>query len=211
MLLAAYTRGYFPMMHEDGEVYWHDPDPRAIIPLATNGPNRRLIRYARVNSFTCTLDRCFEQVIRACADREETWLNEEMIQAYTALHHVRHAHSVECWQHDELIGGIYGVSIGAAFFGESMFSRTNNASTWAFHFLLRTLNDRGYQLFDTQYINDHTRKLGAVEIPRAGFQHLLAQALLAHDRWTASDVADGRADAGAFNQGTAHGDRSDHT
>lgn len=188
LLLAGYSRGIFPMVHDDGEVHWHDPDPRAVIPLDANGANRRLMRYARANHFDHSHDRCFEQVMRACADRDETWIDEQMVQAYTALHRLGFAHSVECWQNGTLIGGIYGVSIGAVFFGESMFSRANNASTWAFHHLLRTLKERGYRLFDTQYINDHTRRLGAMEIPRALFRTLLEDALAVSDRWPANDA-----------------------
>lgn len=185
LLLSAYAQGIFPMVHEDGELHWHDPDPRAIIPVRNIAPNGRLRRYIRSHGYHCTVDRCFTTVMRHCADREETWIDERMIQAYSDLHLLGHAHSVECWQGDDLIGGIYGVSIGTAFFGESMFSLANNASTAAFHSLIARSRDNGLTLFDTQYINDHTRRLGAIEIPRAEFRRVLARAVYAQGiRWS---------------------------
>ena len=175
-LRSAYAQGMFPMVHDDGELWWHDPDPRAIIPLDNIAPNARLQRYIRSHMYRFTIDACFPEVMRRCADRAETWLDERMIAAYTALHEQGDAHSVECWHAEELIGGIYGVCIGTAFFGESMFSRANNASTAAFHSLVAHLRTHGCTLFDTQYINDHTRRLGAIEIPRAEFRKRLAAA-----------------------------------
>jgi leucyl/phenylalanyl-tRNA--protein transferase len=180
LLLRAYRRGWFPMAHEDGELYWHDPDPRAIFPLADLKPNARLQRAIRSAGFRVTLDQHFEDVMRACGDREETWITEEMIAAYVALHGQGHAHSVEVWQDGTLVGGLYGVSVGGAFFGESMFSRVPNASKAAFHHLAGHLRQRGFTLFDSQYINDHTASLGAIEVPREIFRTMLAQAL-AHD------------------------------
>lgn len=176
LLRSAYAQGIFPMVHDDGELYWHDPDPRAIFPLDAIAPNARLQRYIRTHGYRCTIDACFTEVMHRCADREETWLDERMIAAYSALHALGDAHSVECWRADELIGGIYGVSIGSAFFGESMFSRANNASTAAFHFLVAHLRAHGCTLFDTQYINDHTRRLGAIEVPRSVFRERLSAA-----------------------------------
>lgn len=177
VLLAAYERGWFPMMHEDGDLYWHDPDPRAIFQLDAVQPNARLRRFLRSSGFTCTVDTSFEAVMRACADRPERWINEEMIQAYTALHRQGHALCVETWLNGELIGGIYGVRLGRAFFGESMFSRRANASKAAFFHLAEHLRANGFTLFDTQYLNDHTRSLGAVEITRVEFRRMLAEAL----------------------------------
>ncbi len=182
-LLSFYARGQFPMQHADG-LYLHDPDPRAIFPIDDLKPNARLRRYTRNNGYGCTMDTAFEQVMRACADPgprsgadTETWISEEMIQAYTALHTMGHALSVEVWQQDELIGGLYGVKIGRAFFGESMFSRKPNASKAAFHHVASHLRANGYTLLDTQYINDHTRSLGAVEVTREEFRKMLRAAL----------------------------------
>lgn len=176
-LLGAYAQGLFPMAHDDGHMYWHDPDPRAIFPLQDIRPNARLRRFARNEGYHCTVDRCFTAVMEACAERPSTWITPEMIAVYTALHRGGHAHSVETWNGDLLIGGIYGIAIGGAFFGESMFSRAPNASKVAFHFLAAHLREQGFSLFDTQYINDHTRMLGALEIPREHFRVLLADAL----------------------------------
>jgi leucyl/phenylalanyl-tRNA--protein transferase len=175
-LLDGYRRGRFPMCHEDGEIYWHDPDPRAVFPLATLQPDAVTARQVRSGRYRCTLDTAFEQVIRSCADRPETWLDERMIRSYIALHEAGHAHSVECWAGDQLVGGIYGVSLGAAFFGESMFGR-QNAGKVAFHSLAGRLQQAGYLLFDTQYINPFTAHLGATEVPRAQFRRSLATAL----------------------------------
>jgi leucyl/phenylalanyl-tRNA---protein transferase len=177
LLLRAYHRGWFPMAHEDGELYWHDPDPRAIFPLTELKPNARLQRAFRSAGFRVTYDLRFEAVMRACAEREETWITEEMIAAYVALHGQGHAHSVEVWQGEALVGGLYGVSVGGAFFGESMFSRVPNASKAAFHHLAEHLRQQGFLLFDSQYINAHTASLGAVEVPRTMFRTMLAAAL----------------------------------
>jgi leucyl/phenylalanyl-tRNA--protein transferase len=178
VLLDGYARGRFPMCHEDGGIYWHDPDPRAIFPLAELRPDPVTARQVRSGRYHCTLDRAFEAVIRACADRPEIWLDERMIRSYIALHEAAHAHSVECWEDHQLVGGIYGVSIGAAFFGESMFGR-QNAGKVAFHHLAGRLQQAGYLLFDTQYINPFTEGLGAIEVPRAQFRHELALVLAA--------------------------------
>lgn len=175
-LLDGYRRGRFPMCHEDGDLYWHDPDPRAVFPLATLHPDALTVRQVRSGRYHCTLDKAFEAVIRACAARPETWLDERMIRSYTALHAAGYAHSVECWEGERLVGGIYGVSVGAAFFGESMFGR-QNAGKVAFHHLAGCLQRSGYQLFDTQYINPFTATLGAVEIPRERFLRSLGEAL----------------------------------
>lgn len=181
MIEHAYRLGRFPMVHDDGELYWHDPDQRAVFLLDRTRPNARLRSYIRTHGYHCTMDRCFERVMRACAERESTWINEDMIAAYTALHRSGNARSVETWQAGRLIGGIYGVSIGAAFFGESMFSHADNASKAAFHHLAEHLREQGFILFDSQYINDHTRSLGAIEIPRDAFRSLLALAVESPD------------------------------
>ena len=176
ILLAAYRRGRFPMTHEDGELYWHDPDPRAIFPLEALHPNARLRSYIRSHGYSCTINTCFEMVMRACADRPEKWINERMIQGYTALHRMGCALSVETWHEGELVGGLYGVAINHAFFGESMFSRATNASKAAFYRLAEYLRRSSFSLFDTQYINPHTRSLGAIEVPRAEVRQMLMAA-----------------------------------
>lgn len=164
-------------MADGVQLHVHDPDPRAIFDLHSLRPNTRLQRYFRSHGYGCTENRCFEDVMRACADRPEQWIDEDMVQAYTGLHHLGHARSVETWQGGGLIGGIYGVQLGRAFFGESMFSRKPNASKAAFFHLAEQLRAEGYLLFDTQYINAHTRSLGAIEIPRKEFRQRLAEAL----------------------------------
>ena len=181
MLLRAYGQGIFPMVHDDGDTYWHDPDPRAVFLLDRVRPNARLRSFVRSRDYRCTIDNRFEEVMRACADRESTWITEDLIGAYTELHNQGKAHSVETWQGDALIGGIYGVSIGAAFFGESMFSREANASKAAFYHLVEHLRQQGFIVFDSQYANDHTRKLGALEVPRSEFRSLLALAVESPD------------------------------
>lgn len=177
LLLHAYANGRFPMMHEDGILYWHDPDPRAIFDLASLRPNARLKRFIKNEGYGVTINQQFEAVIRACADREERWINEQMLKAYIEMNHQGHALSVETWKRGELIGGIYGVVLGKAFFGESMFSWKTNASKAAFYHLAEFLRDRDYLLFDTQYLNDHTASLGALEVPRTTFRRLLGSAL----------------------------------
>lgn len=178
VLLEAYSLGRFPMCHEDGELYWHDPDPRAIFPLDRVRPNVRLQRALRSSGFRIEHDTAFDQVIRACADREETWIDERIIGSFMGLHLAGYAHSVECWWGDELVGGIYGVALCGAFFGESMFSRRTNAGKAAFFALAEHLQRQGHVLFDSQYINEFTVQLGAVEITRALFRDRLQAALL---------------------------------
>jgi len=181
LLLRAYTQGWFPMVHDDGQHYWHDPDPRAVFDLHALRPDRTTRRLWRSGRFRCTVDSAFTDVVRGCAapapGREGTWISDEMIAAYSALHAEGHALSVETWADQRLVGGIYGVRLGAAFFGESMFSRASGASRMAFHHLVRLLQTSGFTLFDTQYVNAHTALLGAVEIPRHEFRRRLSAAL----------------------------------
>ena len=176
-MLAAYRRGMFPMRHDDGHLYWHDPDPRAIFPLDRIAPNARLRRLMRSGRFTVRMDRSFPGVVRACADRPDTWIDERIVATYEALHRAGHAHSVETWADGRLVGGLYGVSLGGAFFAESMFNRMPSAGKAAFHALVEHLVERGYTLLDTQYINAFTEQLGAVEVPRAHFRRSLVRAL----------------------------------
>jgi leucyl/phenylalanyl-tRNA--protein transferase len=177
LLLRAYRKGMFPMSHGDEGIYLHDPDPRAIFPLDITKPNARARRAFRAVGFRITHDQAFETVMRACADRPDTWMTEELLQAYVDLHRLRHAHSVEVWQDEVLVGGLYGVSIGGAFFAESMFSRVSNASKAAFFHLVAHLCSKGFGLLDSQYINDHTASLGAIEVPRNWFRTMLAQSM----------------------------------
>lgn len=177
LLLVAYRNGFFPMADDHGRIQWHCPDPRAIFPLEDLRPNKRFLRFLRGSGLHCTTDAAFGEVMRRCATAHgDTWITEEMIAAYTALHRMGHAHSVETWCGNELVGGIYGVGIGTAFFGESMFSLRTNASKAAFYHLVAWLRDTGCTLFDTQYLNAHTASLGAIEIPQEHFLRMLARA-----------------------------------
>jgi len=177
-LVMAYCNGYFPMADSRAcHISWYSPDPRAIIPLHTFKPARSLLQKVRKQIFSIRINAAFEQVIRGCADRDETWISEDIIQAYTHLHRRGLAHSVESWQHGKLAGGLYGVAIGGAFFGESMFSRVPDASKVAFVHLVMRLRERGFILLDTQFINDHVRQFGAREIARRDYLRLLKEAI----------------------------------
>lgn len=178
LLLTAYKQGIFPMADADGRVGWYTADPRAVFPLEAIHPNARFRRFLRSACFRFTIDEAFEEVIGQCASSHgDTWISPELEEAYIALHHSGHAHSVETWAGDELVGGIYGVHIGAAFFGESMFSAVPNASKAAFYKLVEHLRQRGFTLFDSQFINVHTALLGAVEVPKAEYLVRLRKAL----------------------------------
>lgn len=166
-LLAAYASGYFPMAESaDGEIGWYSPDPRAILDLGAFHITRSLRLTVKKEPFKILLNRDFERVMRECAQREETWISEEIIQSYVELRRLGCAHSVECWEDNELAGGLYGVALGGAFFGESMFSRKRDASKVALVHLVQRLNEKGYLLLDTQFITPHLHGFGAVEIPR---------------------------------------------
>ncbi len=186
-VLAGYRSGLFPMAdpHAGNIVLWFDPDPRAILPLDTFHVTKNLARLVRRGAFEVTRDRDFEGVIRACADREETWISEEILQAYVALHRLGYAHSVECWREERLVGGLYGVALGGAFFGESMFHRERDASKVALVHLVDTLRRGGFVLLDTQYLTPHLARFGALEIPRAEYRRRLAAALRIEARWPA--------------------------
>jgi len=182
MLLSAYCQGVFPMAHEDGRIYWYDPDPRAIIPLDRFHVSRSLERTIRQHSFEIRLNTAFMAVIKACAapaqGREETWINDDIIQAYTRLHRLGFAHSVEAWQGSELVGGLYGVAIGGFFAGESMFSTVTDSSKVALVYLVEHLRRRRFRLLDTQFMTEHLRRFGAEEISAAEYRQRLGQALL---------------------------------
>ena len=179
LLLHGYTLGVFPMAEHrnDPEIFWVDPRQRGVLPLDGFHMSRSLARRMRNPDVTATVNTCFDTVLQACADRSETWINDEIAYLYTELHARGKAHSLEIWYQGRLAGGVYGVAIGAAFFGESMFSRERDGSKVALACLVLHLKDRGFQLFDTQFITDHLASLGAEEIPRAVYQDRLKSAL----------------------------------
>jgi leucyl/phenylalanyl-tRNA--protein transferase len=177
LLCRAYAQGFFPMGEPDGSIHWYWPDPRTIIPLDRFHLPRRLARVVRQKKFEMAIDRDFEGVMRACADRSETWINEPIVEVYTALHRMGRAHSIEAYQGGRLVGGIYGVSLGGAFMGESMFSRVNDTSKVCLVHLVERLRARGYLLFDVQFLTPHLKRFGAVEIPRDDYLRRLRRAL----------------------------------
>ena len=178
VLLFAYQTGWFPMADgETNEIYWHSPMQRAIFPLHGNALSSSLQKMYKKSPWTNTINNDFSTVIARCAERDDTWISPEIIEIYTELHDQGHAHSIETWDEDQLIGGLYGVSIGSAFFGESMFSLQSNASKHAFVHLYKHLIERNFTLLDSQYINDHTKLLGAQCISRMKYLELLAQAI----------------------------------
>ncbi len=162
---------------KEGEIYWHSPDPRAIIPFFNITPPRSMRQILKKGCFSFTVNKDFEGVIRACSNREETWINDEIIDTYNGLNAMGYAHSVEVWQDNRIVGGLYGVAIRGAFFGESMFNLVPNASKAAFYYLIERLNKRDYILLDSQYINNFTSQLGAVEISKRLYLNLLGIAL----------------------------------
>jgi leucyl/phenylalanyl-tRNA--protein transferase len=182
LLLSAYASGWFPMS-VDGEIRWFSPDPRGIIPLDTFHVPRRLARVCRQGTFRVEINQAFEQVMRACAlderegDDPGSWISEEIIESYVALHDRGFAHSVEAWHDDRLVGGLYGVALGGAFFGESMFHRENDASKVALVALVERLRGRNFQLLDTQWVTAHLEQFGATEISRARYLRRLEQSL----------------------------------
>jgi len=183
ILLRAYAEGLFPMAERRGDpdLYWVSPEQRGIIPLDKFHVPHRLGRTVRSGLFTVTADRAFRDVMLACAapapGRPESWINAEILRLYTALHAGGHAHSIECWQDEQLVGGLYGVRLGAAFFGESMFSRRRDASKVALVHLVEGLKRGGFGLLDTQFITAHLTQFGAIEIPRAQYLQRLHSAL----------------------------------
>lgn len=178
-VLLAYASGWFPMADEDGQIRWYSPDPRGVIPLDALHVPKRLARTLRSGVFDVRFDTAFEDVIRACAeDRDEgTWISDEIIDTYVALHNRGFAHSVEVWQDGRLVGGLYGVALGAAFFGESMFADRRDASKVALVRAVRWLAGRGIALVDCQVRTEHLVSLGAREIPRSAFLDRLRHAL----------------------------------
>ena len=189
ILLRAYAEGLFPMAERRGDpmLYWVSPDKRGILPLDAFHVPQRLARTVRARRFTVTADHAFADVIRGCAapgpGRDESWINDEILRLYTALHAGGYAHSIECWQDGLLVGGLYGVRLCGAFFGESMFSCARDASKVALVHLVDALKRGGFVLLDTQFITAHLTQFGAVEIPRAQYLVLLNQALSREAIW----------------------------
>ena len=179
LLLQGYASGIFPMAdgREADELYWVEPRSRAIIPLDGFHVSRSLRRTLKSDRFRVTRDRDFAGVIAACADREETWINAELEHAMTALHGSGYAHSIEVWHADQLVGGLYGVKLGRAFFGESMFSRATDASKVALAWLVARMKVGNFTLLDCQFMTEHLASLGAINVPRETYVALLADAL----------------------------------
>ena len=187
VLLSGYANGWFPMAVEGGDIRWFSPDPRGIIPLESFHVSRRLARLHRQGHFEIAVNRDFAAVIRACAETDRdpddpgSWISEEIIRSYSALHHRGYAHSVEAWRNGRLVGGLYGVALGAAFFGESMFHRETDASKVTLVSLVERLRARGFALLDTQWVTPHLEQFGAVEIAKDDYLARLAQAI-EHER-----------------------------
>ncbi|MGR3363806.1 MAG: leucyl/phenylalanyl-tRNA--protein transferase [Maritimibacter harenae] len=179
ILLHAYASGIFPMAEEAGEtgVFWIDPKFRGILPLDGFHLSRSLARTIRNTRMRVTLDTDFTGVVDGCADRDTTWINNQIFDGYMKLYQLGYAHSIEVWDGDALVGGVYGVTLGRAFFGESMFSRRRDASKIALATLVAHLGLCGYELFDTQFITGHLSSLGGVEVPRAEYHRMLEAAL----------------------------------
>jgi leucyl/phenylalanyl-tRNA---protein transferase len=179
LLLNAYRSGIFPMADgREGEIRWYMPLQRAVFPLEAVKISRSLRRTMNKNVFSVRIDTAFEEVMRGCARRDETWISEAIVQSYIQLFHLRFAHSVESWHEGKLVGGLYGVALGGAFFGESMFSTMTDASKVAFAHLVRRLREREFSLLDAQFMTPHLARLGAVEISKEEYATRLQHALL---------------------------------
>ena len=193
VLLKAYACGIFPMAEsaEDPSLYWIEPDLRGIIPLDQFHVTSRLARTVRSDRFTVTINRDFDAVIDGCAEsqpgRPRTWINERIRSLYRKLHERRHCHSVEVYLGDDLVGGLYGVALGRAFFGESMFHRVRDASKIALVHLVARLRAGGFTLLDTQFVTDHLKSFGAIEVPRRQYHKLLESALTGEGDFAAID------------------------
>jgi len=188
-ILHAYAAGFFPMAESrSGPIAWYSPDPRAIIPLERFKASRSLRQVERKGEFEVRFNTAFSDVMRECAARNETWISGEIMEAYCRLHHMGHAHSVESWQAGRLAGGLYGVALGGAFFGESMFSHARDSSKIALWSLVRRLKDRGFLLLDTQFLTPHLASLGACEISRDEYLLLLQNALQVSPRFSEQDA-----------------------
>ena len=174
---SAYCSGIFPMGMENGRLSWFSPDPRGVLPINDYHVPRTARAELKRNGFVVHMNRAFGQVVRACAARRETWITREIISSYELLHKMGYAHSIEAWNGDELAGGRYGVSIGGAFFGESMFSAESGGSKAALIWLMDHLRERGFLLHDTQWTTPHLAMFGGKEIPREEYLRLLERAV----------------------------------
>lgn len=196
LMLRAYSIGLFPMAEaRDSErLYWLDPEQRGILPLQGFHLPRRLLRTVLSGPYEVTVDQDFPGVIAGCAEpkpgRDETWINPEIERLFTTLASMGHAHSVETWQDGKLVGGLYGVVLGAAFYGESMFSRARDASKVALAHLVARLRLGGFTLLDTQFVTAHLSQFGAIEIPRTRYKQILAAAIARPARWLAAPDPD---------------------
>ena len=196
LMLRAYRHGLFPMAEtRRGErLYWLDPERRGVLPLDRFHLPRRLLRTVLSGAFTVTADEDFSAAIASCAEpapgREDTWINPQIERLFTELHEMGFAHSVECWQDDMLVGGLYGVAIGGAFFGESMFSRARDASKVALAHLVARLRLSGFTLLDTQFVTTHLAQFGTCDVPRDEYKTRLAVALETQAHWVAAPPAD---------------------
>lgn len=183
ILLRAYSIGLFPMADsaDDPELFWVEPEVRGIIPLNDFHVSKSLTKAIRKKPFDIRFDTAFDQVMTGCAaeapDRPSTWINDTIRKLYVELHEIGHAHSVEAWEGDELVGGLYGVSLGSAFFGESMFSRRTNASKICLVHLVERLREKGFTLLDTQFTTEHLKTFGAIDVPKADYAKLLERAV----------------------------------
>jgi leucyl/phenylalanyl-tRNA--protein transferase len=190
LLLHGYSLGIFPMAEnrDDPDIFWVDPKRRGVMPLDGFHLSRSLAKAMRQSTFDVRINAEFDAVVAACADRSETWINAEIARLYSALHERGQAHSLELWDGSDLVGGVYGVTLGAAFFGESMFSRRTNASKMALAVLVDRLNRAGFTLFDTQFQTDHLASLGVIEIPRVAYQARLEHAKARKADFTAPEI-----------------------
>ena len=188
VLLRAYSIGLFPMAEsaDDPELFWVEPEMRGIIPLDSFHVSRSLEKAIRKKPFDIRVNTAFDAVMTGCAeeapDRPSTWINDTIRGLYTTLHRFGHAHSVEAYEGDLLVGGLYGVSLGSAFFGESMFSRRTNASKICLVYLVERLKERGFTLLDTQFTTEHLKTFGAIDVPKAEYAHLLEEAMSHTDK-----------------------------
>jgi leucyl/phenylalanyl-tRNA--protein transferase len=185
MVINAYAQGIFPMADHDGTIHWYAPDPRAILEHEDLYISRSLRATLRKSIYEVRMDTAFEAVMRLCGAQEETWINEAFIATYSYLHYAGLAHSVEAWKDGVLAGGLYGVSLRAAFMGESMFSRATDASKVCLVALVEHLKTRGYVLHDTQFLTPHLESLGVTEIPREAYEQRLREALQLRCSWEA--------------------------
>ncbi|WP_327212312.1 leucyl/phenylalanyl-tRNA--protein transferase [Rhizobium beringeri] len=183
ILLRAYSIGLFPMAEsaDDPEIFWVEPELRGVLPLDHFHVSKSLAKTVRKKSFEIRFDHAFDQVIAACAEetsgRPSTWINRTIRSLYSTLFDMGHAHTVEAWEGDELVGGLYGVSLGSAFFGESMFSRRTDASKICLVHLVDRLRERGFTLLDTQFTTEHLKTFGAIDVPKADYTEMLSAAM----------------------------------